>query len=233
MKNLLVLLFCCMSLSFAQWVDEGEFGFSENTEREETQEVVRQIRSIGKRQADTYYVKSGTKVYMYNNPRGALRRKHAGDEVSKEFYIEKLLNPGQKVKIIPLECGIGVIRRKKTKHSYYYVLLSLFESEDEKAKRIAADSAPKPEQLKLGSAECLENAIMFVYSSDFDTYMALSRQADEAALHEWCQAIAENKNAYIAKKGDKVIIVGIDGVTAKVMKNRKSYIMSTKFLRSL
>lgn len=45
--------------------------------------------------------------------------------------------------------------------------------------------------------------------------------------------MAESEKAYIAKKGDKVIIVEIEGDTAKVMKNRKTYRMSTKFLQSL
>ncbi len=230
MKNLLLLLLCCVSFSFAQWED---IDFGDDSEREDTQEVVKQMRAVGKRRAETYYVKTGTKVYLYNNPRGALRRKYAGDEISKEIYVEKSFKPGQKVKIIPLDCGIGLIRRKNMKHSYYYVLLSLFESEEEKAKRIAEENAPKPVQLKLGSAECSADAIMFVYHSDYDTYIALSQQADEAALLEWCQAMAESEKAYIAKKGDKVIIVEIEGDTAKVMKNRKTYRMSTKFLQSL
>ena len=237
------LFFFIFFSSFAFGFSDDGFG-SGGDEREAVQTVVNQTKTAGRNKAQTYYVKEKAgAVYMYNGPRGAVRRMmqddggvmtedNFGGSGFKETYVEKKLSPGQKIKFVPLECGIGVIRRKKYKHSYYYVILSQFESEEERNARINEANKPEPETLKLGTAICKKEAIVFYYQSDYRTYQQLRAQADDDAISGWCTAQARRGNAYIANEGEKVIIVEVDGNLAKVLHKDRTAWMSASSLKN-
>lgn len=238
MKTVFIILSAIFYVgSSPAYVVVDEFG---DGERVFVQEVVKQTRSLGKKKGQTYICIADGDVYMYSSPRGAIRRKNM-DESDIEFeggyrgeesYVQRKVKKGEKLRIIPLSNGIGVIRRPKQKGSFYYVVMSHFITPSEYEKKLAAKNAPKPEVLKLGAAEFEANAVAFWYRSDYDRFLSLSAQADEASVMAWLKALVKKQRAYIAQEGEDVVILKIDGSSAEILWQDKEAWTKSSFLRS-
>lgn len=240
MKRLLITLsFIFVSCSSFAY-DESSFGV-ERDERTYVQNVVRQIRTLGKKKAQVYRVVAEGTVYMYTSPRGAVRRMNKEDMAGfdginpnePEQYVARKVKPDEKLRIIPLNNGIGVIRRPKQKDSYYYVVLSHFMQEDEYERMLEEKNAPQPVFLKLGKAELVLDSVAFLFRSDYERYLTLSAQADEESVSLWLKNLIMQQRAYMIRKGGDVVILRIDGDAAEVLWRGNEAWTQAAFLRNI
>lgn len=234
----LILLFVLTTPTYA--FDEYGFedglgdGNNKNSQHytDATQEILRQVRSANARKAkaQVYYVKKDAKnVYAYSSARSAAVRLDS-PSIKEESKIAITFKPEQKVKIIPLDCGIGYIKRKK-KPSPLFVVMSNFESEEERNQRISNENAPQPRELQIGMAQVSSEVIMlFDYSSDCKKAQQYSR-VGEAELKQWLSYVLDKKRGLIISKGEEVMIIEIDGTYAKVLYNNSEWWTSSEGLK--
>lgn len=239
MKHLSVVL-CLTFLSFSLFAyDASPFG-AEQDERTFVQDVVRQTRTIGKKKALIYRVVAEGTVYIYTSPRGAVRRMNKEDRVGldginpnePEPYVARKVKPDEKLRIIPLNNGIGVIRRPNQKGSYYYVVLSHFMQQEEYERMLEEKNSPQPVFLKLGKAEFVQDSVAFWLITDYELYQTLLAQADEESVSLWLKNLVRQQRAYPIRKGDDVVILRIEGESAEILWRGKEAWTQSAFLRN-
>ena len=200
------------------WNEGGGSGRNSQHYTDATQEILRQVRNAKAQKAKprTYYVKPGTKnVHAYSSARSAAIRLEE-ENAREEKKIERTFNEGQKVNLIPLDCGIGVIYRKK-QPSPLFVVLRHFESESERLERISAEAAPVTKDIQIGTAEVVsEKVLLYSYYSDCKKAVDFAKVGSEE-LEEWILYVLSKDRGIVASKGEKVIIMDVDGTCVKVL----------------
>lgn len=200
------------------WDEGGGSGRNSQHYTDATQEILRQVRNAKAQKAkpQTYYVKPGTKnVHAYSSARSAAIRLEE-ENVREEKKIERTFKEGQKVNLIPLDCGIGVINRKK-QPSPLFVVLRHLESETERLERLAAEAAPVTKDIQIGAAEIdEEKVLLFTFYSDCKKAIDMGK-AGKDELREWALYILDKNRGIFASKGEKVIIMDVDGTCVKVL----------------
>lgn len=237
-----VLFFAATSqvFSYDAWdsVDEDAWdeggGGSRNSQHytDLTQEILRQVRNANAKneRAQTYYVKDDTNnVYAYSSARSAAVRLESED-VREEVKIVRRFKAGQKVKIIPLRCGIGVIKRRK-QPSPLFVVMRHFESEEDRQQRIADSSIPPSEELEMGMAVVKsEVAMLFTYITDCKKAEKFAAIGDDE-FKQWTDYVLSKRNGKIIDKGEKVMIIDKEGIYVKVLYNNDEWWLNGAFLK--
>ncbi len=240
MKHLSVAIFFSFLSCTLSAYDAACFG-AERDERTYVQDVVRQTRTLGKKKALIYRVVAEGTVYIYTSPRGAVRRMNKEDKVGidginpnePEPYVARKVKPDEKLRIIPLNNGIGVIRRPNQKGSYYYVVLSHFMQQEEYERMLEEKNSPQSVFLKLGKAEFVQDSMAFWLVSDYKLYLTLLAQADEESVSLWLKNLVRQQRAYPTRKGDDVVILRIEGDSAEVLWRGKEAWTQSAFLRNI
>ena len=200
------------------WDDGGGSGRNSQYYTYATQEILRQVRNAKaqKIKPRTYYVKPGAKnVRAYSSARSAAIRLD-NENTKEEMKVERTFKEGQKVSIIALDCGIGVIKRKK-QPSTLFVVMRHFETQEEKTERVVAEHTPVTKEIQIGSAEVIaDKALLYNFYTDCKKAVDMAK-AGEDELGEWIQYILGKDRGTIAIKGEKVIIMEVDGTAVKVL----------------
>lgn len=210
--------------------DEG--GRNSQYYTDATQEILRQVRNAKaqKAKAHTYYVKPGKKnVHAYSSARSAAIRLD-NENTREEKKIERTFKEGQKVSLIPLDCGIGVIKRKK-QPSTLFVIMRHFESENERNERIAAENAPVTKEIQIGTAEIVaEKVLLYSFSSDCKKAEQYAKVGDEE-FEQWILYVLRKDRGTLVSKGEKVMIMEIDGTYVKVLYKNDEWWMNGNTLK--
>lgn len=212
--------------------DEVGGGSSRNSQHytDLTQEILRQVRNAKNERAQTYYVKENdNNVYAYSSARSAAVRLESED-VREEVKIVRKFKAGQKVKLIPLRCGIGVIKRRK-QPSPLFVVMRHFESENDRQQRIADSSILPSDDLEMGMAVVKsEVAMLFTYITDCEKAEKFAAIGDDE-FKQWTDYVLSKRNGVLIDKGEKVMIIDMDGIYVKVLYNNDEWWLNGTFLK--